>query len=256
MAPLNNDSWPIFVISLLDASQRRENITRQLNNCSLPFTIMDAIDGRNGLPMRYEHLIDRDPTRSKTDRQLADGEYACALSHMAVYHHICDNNLQGAIVLEDDAILTPLFSEFMDTRGYNKADLVQLDHSGGRIWRLSKKQRLNQNIQLVVAASNATLTTGYSISRQGAEFILANSFPIHRTADWPCDLISLPVMLVLPRVVDHPDLATAASSLEAERSLMAGERVRKPKKRKSIRRIFSTSYWRRWWFKRGTCFVS
>ena len=109
MQTVNNTAWPIFVISLKDATERRENITKQLNDCNLPFSIMDAIDGRKGLPAPFEPMVDRDPSRSRISRGLTDGEFACALSHMAVYRHVVENNLPGAIVLEDDAILTPLF---------------------------------------------------------------------------------------------------------------------------------------------------
>ena len=248
-------TWPIFVISLSDAADRRANITRQLNDFGMPFTIVDAVDGRNGLPSQFEPMVDRDPSRSLVNRMLTDAEFACALSHLTIYRHIVDNALPGAIVLEDDAILTPLFREFIDARGHRAADLIQLDHAEGIRSLRHRAIHVDHNIRLVRAASNATLTTGYSVSLRGAEFILANALPLRAPADWPCDVSTLLTLLAVPRVVDHPDI-TAADSAIAEGRNLALQQSRTPKHIKENRRFFRTSYWRRWWFKRTTRRIS
>lgn len=248
----HHDDWPIIIISLPDAFERRQRITQQLNGLDLPFTIFNAIDGRHGLPIEYESMIDRAPERSRLSRKLSDAEYACALSHQAVYRQIIDDNLQGAIVLEDDAILTPLFSEFLAVEGYTTANLIQLDHLDGRVSRFGKERCLGARIRLKHAAANASLTTGYSISWNGAKYILQKSLPLRGTADWPCDITALGSMLALPRIVHHPDPSEENSYIEPQRSL-----VSQPQKTKTSNgRFFYKSYWKRWWFKRTTRRVS
>ena len=85
MSTKNEPGWPILVISLQDAAERRAAVSRQLDALGLPFEFRDAIDGRSGLPAAYESQLDRPGTEAHFGRQMSDGEYACALSHLAAY---------------------------------------------------------------------------------------------------------------------------------------------------------------------------
>ena len=244
--------WPIFVISLPDAYERRKSLTRDLTSRGLDFGMVDAIDGRRVLPSEYERKIDRKRTVEAFGRPLADAEYACAFSHLSVYHKISEDNLPGAIILEDDAILTPLFDEFLTARGFECADLVQLDHLHGDIWRGHSPIQLTPNIRLAMAARNTSLTTGYSISNRGARYFLEEAFPLTRPADWPADPLVVGAMLAMPRIVDHPPFSAEISSIEPLRAPLIS---RKTAWERSTR-FFYAAYWRRWWFKRCTRRIS
>ena len=110
--------WPLFVISLIDAHERRQRMAEQMARHGLSYEIIDAIDGRQGLPPEYEHKIDRMAARDYMCRDMTDGEFACALSHQMIYERIVHDALPGAIVLEDDAILTSSFAGFVQEKGY------------------------------------------------------------------------------------------------------------------------------------------
>lgn len=244
--------WPIFVISLADAHARRRQIAAQLRILQLDFLFVDAVDGRNGLDQKYEALVDRPLTQVNFGRRLADTEYACALSHMSVYQSIVNQNLPGAVVLEDDAIIGHPFRRFYKTQVYKIADLIQLDHLHGDIWRFRRGLKLAQGLTLVKAARNASLTTGYTVSRRGAEYLLERGLPLKAPADWPCDVTILPTLLVLPRLVDHPPVDQAVSMIEADRSSII---LSTPTASRAMR-FLDKAYWRRWWFKRRTKRVS
>lgn len=126
--------WPIFVISLAAAQERRRAISAQLQALGLPFILFDAIDARQGVPPEYEALIDRAGTQRNLGRPMSSGEYGCALSHLLVYRRICEEGLPGAIVLEDDAVVGPAFKSFVDQQAYRSAPFIQLDHLHARIW--------------------------------------------------------------------------------------------------------------------------
>jgi len=64
----------IFVISLKDLQYSRKKIESQMKKLGLNFEFFDAIDGRKGLPKKYEKYINR-------KNSLSDAEYGCALSH-------------------------------------------------------------------------------------------------------------------------------------------------------------------------------
>ncbi|MBW3098361.1 glycosyltransferase family 25 protein [Pseudohoeflea coraliihabitans] len=209
-------TWRIFVLSLDDAKARRNAIASQLGLLNLDFEIVSAIDGRNGLPEQYEALVDRDMTRVNLGRDMAGAEYACAISHHQLYKRIENEGLPGAIILEDDAILSPLFAEFLTQGAYAMADLIVLDHWFCRIWRFSQK-RLTENICAGRLSLVPCLTTGYSISASGARYLIKHSLPISRPADWPCDITKLNARATIPRIVDHPPHTPETSSTENHR---------------------------------------
>lgn len=247
------DRWPVFVVSLQDSMDRQNRIRTQLSELSIPFSFFDAIDGRGGLAPDHEVLVDRAGTEIQFGRKMTDAEYACALSHMSIYRTIVERNLSGAIILEDDAIVGPLFKAFYANRAYATADLIQLDHMHGDIWVFSKRMQLIEGVEIARAARNASLGTGYSISKRGAEYILSHGLPLRQPADWPCDVTPLPAMLAFPRVVDHPPWEGSDSTIEADRRAIQLSIL---KERRSFRRFFKRAYWRRWWFKRLTVRVS
>lgn len=250
--PTQLHHWNIFLISLADAHARQHDIATQLENLSIPFEFTDAIDGRAGLAAKYEQMIDRPGTEIRLGRRMTDPEYACALSHMSIYRRIVDENLPGAIVLEDDAIPGPLFKEFLDARGYEAGALIQLDHLHGDIWRLTRPIRLTPHIRLEKAARNTSLASGYSISRSAASHILRHGLPLRGLADWPCDVTSLPAMLALPRVIYQANVGGQDSAIETGRASIVSALRKSPRPL----RFFKASYWRRWWFKRMTKRVS
>ncbi len=52
------DMIPIFVISLPDSLERRENVSERLGALGLPFEFIDAVDGRKRLPPEFEVMVD------------------------------------------------------------------------------------------------------------------------------------------------------------------------------------------------------
>lgn len=245
--------WPIFVVSLADAKERREKIYAQLQAIGLTAEITFAVDGRQGLSPEAEARIDRDGAAARARRRMSDAEFACALSHQTLYQRIIDQGLAGAIILEDDAILTSGFAEFIEGSGFLSADLVQLDHLDARIWP-GRRKIFAPGITFFRLAENASLTTGYSISAKAARYILDRSQPLAGLADWPCDLMPLSPLVTMPRIVDHPDIAVSDSALERQRE--ASRKSAAASAGSRALRFFRAKYWQRWWFKRRTRKIS
>ncbi|MCH8466617.1 MAG: glycosyltransferase family 25 protein [Roseinatronobacter sp.] len=234
--------WPVFVISLTDAGERRARISEQLSALSIPFEFVDAIDGRSGLPAEYERMIDRAGTLVQERRGMSDAEYACALSHMSVYKRILDQNLPGAIVLEDDAILGAGFAAYRGARAYEHGDLIQLDYTDARIWRFAKAAKQFPDFALMPIVKIGILANGYSVSLRGARHLYTHGLPIRHPADWPCDVSAINCLISIPRIVDHPPIEVAQSTLEMGRRLLLSVSY----ERKSSR-FTKAKYWRRKW---------
>jgi glycosyl transferase family 25 len=239
--------WPIFVLSLKDAVDRRRPLVEQLGAHGLKFELFDAIDGRKGLPPEMEERVDRQQTRRNIARDMTDAEYACALSHLAIYQTVLDRESPGAIVLEDDAVLDRRFPIFYREGAYSGADLVLFDHSYSRVWRLSTR-RMTAEVSAARFSLCPSLATGYSISARGCCFMLQNSFPLSRTADWPCDITQIGALATIPRLVDHPPDEQPGSSLETARKASIQKRYWSERDRQTGG--FETRKWKRWILKR------
>ncbi|CAH6889104.1 Epitope biosynthesis protein [Vibrio chagasii] len=94
----------IFVINLESSIERRNNISRQLNELSIPFKIFPAIDGRvlpqHPLLERYNDELSQ-TYRAKT---LSAGQLGCYASHYLLWQKCVELN-QPIIVIEDDALI-------------------------------------------------------------------------------------------------------------------------------------------------------
>jgi len=208
--------WPIWVVSLSDATERRSKIRSQLDALGLAFSFLDAVDGRTRVPEEFQGQIDRPGTLANLGFPMGDAEYACALSHQLAYKKILDEGWPGAVILEDDVLLTDNFRTFYETRGYEAAPLIQLFYFDALVWKT--KRRSTAAARLERLASNAWSTAAYSISAQGAATLRAEGLPLRGFADWPCDTVRLVGHYVTdPRLVLHPDPADFPSSVEDSR---------------------------------------
>lgn len=183
----------------------------------LEFAIHDAIDGRNGLDDSYEGLIDREYVETAINRRVVDAEWACALSHQAIYARILEQGHPGAVILEDDAILTPRFKKFILEKTYRTAPMVLLDHHIAK-FRWHTARRVLPGTFAMQLRRNPVLTTAYSISARAAEHISTRSRPLRGLADWPCDITELGATGLFPRIIGHPKFRTDGSHIEPARN--------------------------------------
>ena len=200
----------MFVVSLPDCVDRREAIRKSLDELQIPFEFVDAVDGRNGLDPSHESDVDRPGTKRK-GLTLSDAEFACALSHIHIYRRIVRDNIDWALVLEDDALPTPELKTFIKERHYADADLTQLHFFSTRVSRTGQKHLFDSYYSYLRTKFKSQSAAGYVISSHAARHILENGLPITQQADWPkCveDLIAKKrIRVVHPYIVRHSPLA-------------------------------------------------
>lgn len=215
-----NSRWPILIISLPDANERRSLLLPELDRAFLTYTLIDAVDGRNGLDADQEAMCDRHLMQDKFGRELADTEIACALSHRRAYEYVLTNDLPGALILEDDTVWTDDATSVLKALSPGDIDFLQLDYGWAEFWRFSFSKRLgNTSLRIRRFAKNAGLANSYIISQHAAHFILQNSTPLYLPADWPCDLRPLKPAGVVPRVCKQSQLGRDISFIESGRVL-------------------------------------
>lgn len=184
---------PIFIISLKH-SKRREFISERLTSLGLSFQFIDAVYGKD---LSEEELskIDFDffIQKFKSKKKLTLGEIGCAMSHVNAYEKILANNLtDGAIILEDDAVVSPDFVEIATEalrKLPKKADILFFDHGKAKVspfYRsLPEHYRLSRYL---VPSKNSRRgiykTTAYFITKLGCEKLLKNAYPIRMPSDY------------------------------------------------------------------------
>ena len=210
--------WPILVLTLEGDDERRQPLLDALNDADLSYQLVIGVDGRRGLSAEYQMLVDRDTAQTRTGRPLSDGEFACALSHRQIYHHILESDLPGAIILEDDAIIQPGFAEFIRSRQYQRVPMVLLDFGFGRALPFRRIRVAGGDLR---RATQATMTNAYSVSANVAGQLFRATTPVTYFADWPVDLYHLKAWLMAPRLVTHEAPGQGQSHLEIQRAALA-----------------------------------
>lgn len=152
-----------FCISLESHVERRKQIKEKLHRENLEYTLWVASTPSN--------LIDN------FDEDLQPLQKACAQSHINIWKHIINNDIQYALVIEDDICFdknwkNKLNNFYKDTTS-NDWDLILLNSS--------EPERI---LNTWVNTKNQYLTGGYIISINGIKKILKEWNGIYPSADW------------------------------------------------------------------------
>lgn len=183
-------NYKIFLINLDGASCRFGEIRRQLDLIGMPFERVPAVDGN----LLEQELIDRhyssELNRQKYFMPLTRGEIGCYLSHIEVFKRLLAENLDYAIVLEDDLIFKPGFSsipsaiESIDSEW----DYIKLI-APGKKKQIKSRMRLwadpasGVNFDLVKWKKVPIGTAAYAVSRKGANKFIDRRSVFYRPLD-------------------------------------------------------------------------
>ena len=198
---------PIFVISLPGTDERRSYISEQLGKLGLPFSFFDAVNGYELDVLSHENYNGK-KRRLLFGKDLTQGELGCFLSHKKIYQKICNDNLESAVILEDDVILHEDFPKILSTlsKHQDHFDLVRFLGSPKVMKRGGRKLiPLNDPYWLIrmptaPGGAHATLVT-----QNGAQKLLHS---MQRTA-YPIDtLLGRGWETGVEALAVHPGLAT------------------------------------------------
>ena len=98
----------IYVVSLKSSTQRRKSIIKQFQRYNINFEFFDAINGKELSEEEITKYCDL-KILSENPKWLNRGCIGCILSHALIYQRVIDENLKGAIILEDDMLINSEF---------------------------------------------------------------------------------------------------------------------------------------------------
>ena len=203
---------PTFVISLPDCTDRRRRIAVRLNELSLPFEFVDAVDGRNRLPEEYEALVDWENAITSDGFPISEAEFGCALSHIKVYQKVLERGIPYALILEDDAIPLPDLADYIAGRHFVDADLTSLYYFRKAYVRKRFAKHLfgHYKSHLCVPKIDILGAVGYIVSIDAVRHLVKNALPVNTQADWPTCAEHFKRQgrwrLIHPRLVEHPPI--------------------------------------------------
>lgn len=183
------EGWPIFILCGAGMQRREGRLTETLRSFHLPFRVVETRRGAS-------------PTEGRPEL------------HRRAWQQILDEDLPGAILLEDGARLMSGFIGFLAAGGYLHADLTQFCHGRARVWRWGASDAA-PGVRLRPLAASAGIAAGYGLSRRGAERLLAAhtarvarcEAPAPRgvAADWPFDVAGMGALVSRPHLVEPPE---------------------------------------------------
>lgn len=178
----------IFVISLLRSTERRANVTKQLQEAGLAFEFIDGVDGQALSPEFIRDNVNQE--RYNYWHELRHpGAIGCALSHRAAYQRMVTDNIPAAVILEDDIVLSPHFAQALlplETQLRQEEILLLFFQSSQGIGlSLSQNAKLPANYKLyeINEFTYFGAAVGYVLPLSTAKGLVQAQQPIYTIAD-------------------------------------------------------------------------
>ena len=116
----------IFLINLDCRPDRLAYVSTQLHELHLPFTRISAVLGKN-LTESEQQLFDKDRFIIEYKKPVTLGEIGCAMSHRLIWQKMLDENLEYALILEDDIEISAELTDFLEkSQHYQAFDFLNL----------------------------------------------------------------------------------------------------------------------------------
>ena len=204
-------NFPVYVVSLPCATERRNLIAQRLGAIGLSFSFIDAIDGRS------QEVEPPTGMRLRRECFASNSAIACTLSHLKAFERMLFEGADRASIVEDDAIFDSDFISVLEVSLSFVSDVVKFE---GRSPKYYLQRHTCGNRSFVTSLHNTPGAACYLISREAAERILSISVldePIDGLLDdWR---LSLKVLDVIPRVADQDRTTLQTQNMTTHRAV-------------------------------------
>lgn len=215
-----------FVLNLERHTERRKAIEKQLKAREIEFEILSGVDGQCLSADTLNSVYSPSKTQSFLGRQLTNGEIGCVLSHCMALRRVVSDNLSAALILEDDAFISPMVKSITDSLDASiwlgDFDVCLLTHVAKYSeWNSRKIPEMDY---FLVPAIDAYLGSGYVVTNQGARKIIEYFSKIYHPFDYWNTFRRkrvIDVRAIVPYVVGQSELSTISELDEERRRISA-----------------------------------
>ena len=217
----------VLIISLKN-SKRLPYLKKKLNNLKIKFKIIDGINGNYYYKKKKLDKISDEKIIFKTiGRRMSPSEIGAAASHIKAYKFIVKNNIDQAIIFEDDAIPSSILKEWInnDYKLENNEILSFFAYPSGFLEKKPFKKILNNKISLHYSKTHIYSNSCYQINNYTCKKILSiTKGKVIGLADWPFNtsIHSIKLIVTLPFLTVIND--RGISNLSASRNKILGEK--------------------------------
>ena len=156
----------IYVINLARSPHRKKQISDQLKNCPVDYEFITAVDGAGKNISDFEQYNQN--TINITGKDLKTTEIGAFLSHIKAITAGKKDNVDWAIILEDDVVVSPHFNDIINHIN-NVNENIDCIRLYGRGLGLAKNPT---TIQKRTTYSNWGGALGYAINKSGIGKVL------------------------------------------------------------------------------------
>jgi GR25 family glycosyltransferase involved in LPS biosynthesis len=217
----------VLIISLKN-SKRLPYLKKKLNNLKIKFKIIDGINGNYyHKKKRLDKISDEKIIFKTIGRRMSPSEIGAAASHIKAYKFIVKNNIDQAIIFEDDAIPSGILREWInnDHKLDNNEILSFFAYPSGFLEKKPFKKILNNKISLHYSKTHIYSNSCYQINNYTCKKILSiTKGKVIGLADWPFNtsIHSIKLIVTLPFLTVIND--RGISNLSASRNKILGEK--------------------------------
>lgn len=199
----------IFVINLEKDIKRKEHMENLLNKYNLKYEIVKAVDGNKLTEQELNSLrIDKEGSLKILKRPLKKSEIGCLLSHRKIYEKILTENIQLALILEDDIFFEEDLIDFLkleDILFPPKWEIILLgSHNDGENIPLDpfKRKKIFKKYEIGIPLFFPYGTHGYLVNKKGAIKLYKNTEVIYKPIDhYTGDLKEINMFIVSPVLI-------------------------------------------------------
>jgi glycosyl transferase family 25 len=180
----------VFVINLPDDADRRDAIGAQLDEMGISYRFEAAVDARGMDAHDMDEMIRSNRLTRQATLDMSKGSIGCLLSHQAVYQRMIDEDLPMAVILEDDADVSPGLAKILGQipahLGADELLLLYYRYTQPGPFEVSILDRVDLGDGVGLYAplhKNIHSTLGYAISQDVARGLLRVNVPIELPAD-------------------------------------------------------------------------
>jgi len=166
----------VFVVSLPRRPSKLKHVLQELHTAGVSATVVDAVDGDAILCQQdLEHLGVRAlpgyAGHSNHNIHLTTGEVGCFMSHYSIWTHMVEQDIQAALILEDDFDFQP---DFVRQLGQRLEEIGALQESWNLLYigRSPVQQDVKRLSRHIVQPGYTLWTVAYILTLDGAKALL------------------------------------------------------------------------------------
>lgn len=204
--------FSVFLINLDRSTERLANAAKQIEATGMSFERVSAVDGATLTDEVIQRVFDAKTAARRFPYDLTAGEIGCYLSHVKCWEKIIEDDLDYAIILEDDLLLDAEFARLpeviqqLDTPWHYLKLSCPFKH---RPYTTAKTLATTPEFSLVNYKKAPTGTVAQVVSRTGAQRLLTHKPPFFRPIDidlqWAVHEAGLHIQGLVPYVANISD---------------------------------------------------